>query len=120
MDNVSISVLSGKRVVITRAARQSVELLEKFSGTAAFRSCCRWWRSPRRKIIGPLDRALDQLEEFDWIIFTSENAVRAVVKRAGARGETAECRGKTFAGGGGGADYRGGCGASRLSGDVSG
>jgi len=35
---------------------------------------------------GPLYAALEHLEQFDWIIFTSENAVRAVVKRAGVRG----------------------------------
>jgi uroporphyrinogen III methyltransferase / synthase len=34
----------------------------------------------------PLDAALEELENFDWIIFTSENAVRAVVKRASTRG----------------------------------
>jgi len=41
-----------------------------------------------------MDAALDRLEEFDWIIFTSENAVRAVVKRAEVRGNLRNVAGR--------------------------
>lgn len=41
-----------------------------------------------------MDAALDQLERFDWIIFTSENAVRAVVKRASVRGNLRNVAGR--------------------------
>ena len=41
-----------------------------------------------------MDAALDQLEHFDWIIFTSENAVRAVVKRASVRGNLRNVAGR--------------------------
>jgi uroporphyrinogen III methyltransferase/synthase len=42
----------------------------------------------------PLDAALQELENFDWIIFTSENAVRAVVKRATLRGNLQNVAGR--------------------------
>ncbi|HMB05726.1 MAG TPA: uroporphyrinogen-III synthase, partial [Isosphaeraceae bacterium] len=35
---------------------------------------------------GPLDRALDRLGEFDWLVFTSGNGVRFFLERLQARG----------------------------------
>jgi uroporphyrinogen III methyltransferase/synthase len=36
---------------------------------------------------GLLDRALDRLDEFDWLVFTSANGVRALLERLRARGQ---------------------------------
>jgi uroporphyrinogen III methyltransferase/synthase len=82
----SESVLSGKRVVITRAARQSVELVESLGRLGAVPVLLPLVAFSAPEDYGPMDAALDRLEQFDWIIFTSENAVRAVVKRAEVRG----------------------------------
>jgi uroporphyrinogen-III synthase len=75
------SSLTGKRVVITRAALQSSELFEQLRAHGAVPIVL-----PLVSIVPPedymaLDRALRQLQSFDWIIFTSANAVHAVVAR---------------------------------------
>jgi len=90
----SESVLSGKRVVITRAARQSVELVENLGKLGATPILLPLVAFSAPEDFSPLDAALDRLEEFDWIIFTSENAVRAVVKRAEVRGNLRNVAGR--------------------------
>lgn len=90
----SESVLSGKRVVITRAERQSVELVENLGKLGAMPILLPLVAFAAPEDYGPMDVALDRLEEFDWIIFTSENAVRAVVKRAGVRGNLRNVAGR--------------------------
>jgi uroporphyrinogen-III synthase len=90
----SESALSGKRVVITRAARQSVELVENLGKVGAIPILLPLVAFSAPEDFGPLDAALDRLEEFDWIIFTSENAVRAVVKRAEVRGNLRNVAGR--------------------------
>jgi uroporphyrinogen III methyltransferase/synthase len=94
MSATSESVLSGKRVVITRAARQSVELVEILGKLGAMPILLPLVAFSAPEDFGPLDAALDRLEQFDWIIFTSENAVRAVVKRAGVRGNLRNVAGR--------------------------
>jgi uroporphyrinogen III methyltransferase/synthase len=94
VDKLGTSSLAGKRVVITRAARQSVELAEKLGKLGAVPSLLPLVSFSAPEDYGPMDAALDQLEQFDWIIFTSENAVRAVVKRAGARGNLRNVAGR--------------------------
>jgi uroporphyrinogen III methyltransferase/synthase len=88
------SVLSGKRVVITRAARQSVELVEHLGKLGGLPILLPLVAFSAPEDFGPMDAALDRLEQFDWIIFTSENAVRAVVKRAGVRGNLRNVAGR--------------------------
>jgi uroporphyrinogen III methyltransferase / synthase len=92
--DISGSALAGKRVVITRAARQSVELVEKLEQLGAMPILLPLVAFSAPEDYGPLDAALDRLEQFDWIIFTSENAVRAVVKRAGVRGNLRNVAGR--------------------------
>jgi uroporphyrinogen III methyltransferase/synthase len=94
MSATSESVLSGKRVVITRAARQSVELVEHLGRRCALPILLPLVAFSAPEDYGPMDAALDRLEQFDWIIFTSENAVRAVVKRAGVRGNLRNVAGR--------------------------
>jgi uroporphyrinogen-III synthase len=89
-----ISALSGKRVVITRAARQSVELVENLGKLGAVAILLPLVAFSAPEDFAPLDAALDRLEQFDWIIFTSENAVRAVVKRASVRGNLRNVAGR--------------------------
>lgn len=94
MDKITTSSLAGKRIIITRAARQSVELLDKLRQLGALPSMLPLVSFSAPEDYSPLDAALEQLEQFDWIIFTSENAVRAVVKRASVRGNLRNVAGR--------------------------
>jgi uroporphyrinogen III methyltransferase/synthase len=94
VDKNESASFSGKRVVITRTARQSVELFDKLANLGALPELLPLVAFSAPEDYGPLDAALDQLEQFDWIIFTSENTVRAVVKRAGVRGNLRNVAGR--------------------------
>jgi uroporphyrinogen III methyltransferase/synthase len=94
VDKITTSSLAGKRIIITRAARQSVELLDKLRQLGALPSMLPLVSFSAPEDYSPLDAALEQLEQFDWIIFTSENAVRAVVKRASVRGNLRNVAGR--------------------------
>ena len=69
--------LAGKRMVVTRAAGTSRRAgCRARSGWERKCCCCRPLRSRRRKILAALDAAIAHALEFDWILFTSQNAVR--------------------------------------------
>jgi uroporphyrinogen-III synthase len=79
--SMSESPLREKIVVVTRAAAQSGELCEELNARGA---CVRLL--PLVSFAPPencdaLDRALAGIETFDWILFTSVNAVQAVERR---------------------------------------
>ena len=73
--------LAGKRIVVTRRRGQAstlVQLLEARGATVL--------EVPAIEIVapadlGPLDGALRSLERYDWVVFTSANAVGAVLSR---------------------------------------
>ncbi len=73
--------LDGKCVVITRAAEQSSELKERLENLGA-----RVLLLPAVSFFGPsdtthVDRVIASLETFDWVFFTSANAVRFFADR---------------------------------------
>jgi uroporphyrinogen-III synthase len=75
------SPLTGKRVVITRAESQSAALAAALKSQGASVVAL-----PLIQILPPLDfglldTALRDLANFDWLIFTSQNAVSAVADR---------------------------------------
>ena len=82
--------LAGKRIVITRAPKQAEDLarsIEELGGSViAF---------PTIEICPPesfaeLDAAVDKLDFYDWVIFTSVNSVEPFLQRLKLRGKTAE------------------------------
>ena len=83
--------LFGQRIVITRPRRRRV------SGGGRSRDLggrsARWRRpskSGRSPIPAPLDRSIDRLAEYEWLVFTSANGVRFFLRRlAGARSRPA-------------------------------
>lgn len=82
------SSLASKRVVITRGALQSSKLFEKLLERQAIpRSLPLVAFSPPVDD-SPLDSALSrwQKQEFDWVLFTSANAVHSVVSRSATLG----------------------------------
>ncbi len=78
--------LTGRTVVVTRAAAQAGALVELLEGAGAT-----VLQAPTIVIEPPpswtpLDRALDELATFSWVIFTSVNGVAMVARRLGERG----------------------------------
>lgn len=73
--------LSGCRVLVTRAEGQASRLAEKLAARGA-----EPWLLPAIEIVpatnlAPLHRALRDLGRFDWIVFTSANAVRTFLQQ---------------------------------------
>ena len=78
-------VLKGRTVVVTRAVHQSEGFVRRLEAAGA-----RVVRFPVIAIAppidwAPVDAAMAQLDGFDWIVFTSANAVEAFLHRVGAR-----------------------------------
>ena len=80
------SSLAGKRVVITRAMTDSEELARELSKHEAIPLIFPLVSFAEPEDFGPLDKAIDELAEFDWVILTSVRAVRAVAGRARGSG----------------------------------
>jgi uroporphyrinogen-III synthase len=81
-----VGELSGRRIVVTRRKEQSsalVSLLEA-QGATVLEVPAIEIRPPSDP--EPLDVALQALDSYDWVVFTSENAVRGVLGRAIALG----------------------------------
>jgi len=73
--------LLGKKIVVTRAREQASDLVKELSELGA--DCLEY---PTIKIAPPqdwdlLDRAIETLRNYDWLIFTSVNAVDFFFKR---------------------------------------
>jgi uroporphyrinogen-III synthase len=79
--------LAGKRVAITRAEDQAGDLVARLRGLGAAPLLC-----PAIAIAPPadfaaLDTAIERLTQYDWLIVTSVNGVRALLGRMGALGK---------------------------------
>jgi uroporphyrinogen III methyltransferase/synthase len=77
----SASGLVGKRIVITRSAAQSEALGRELSARGAIPLVLPLVRFAEPEDFAPLDAAIAGIQKFDWMILTSAQAVRAVVKR---------------------------------------
>jgi uroporphyrinogen-III synthase len=77
----SPSFLAGKRVVITRAESQSAVSAEALRARGAEIISLPLIRIAPPRDSTHLDSALRQLASFDWLVFTSQNAVQAVSYR---------------------------------------
>lgn len=76
------SSLAGKRVVITRMAAQSEDLARELSARGATPVVFPLVSFAEPDDFAPLDRAIAEMPQFDWLILTSAQAVRAVIERA--------------------------------------
>lgn len=73
--------LFGKRIVVTRARAQASDFLESLVALGA--ECVEF---PTIEIVPPktwepLDRAIRDIERYDWLLFTSPNGVKYFLKR---------------------------------------
>jgi len=73
--------LSGKRVVVTRAVEQARDLKERLENLGATVLLLPAVSFSKPFDTVELDRAISTLESFDWILFTSTNAVRFFAAR---------------------------------------
>jgi uroporphyrinogen-III synthase len=79
----SASVLAGKRVVITRSVAQSEVLAGELSARGAIPVMHPLVSFAEPEDFALLDAAIGGIDQFDWMILTSAQAVRALVKRTG-------------------------------------
>lgn len=82
MHEIATSSLAGKRVAITRAAPESEALAREFSSKGAIPCVFPLVSFGEPDDFAPLDRAITELQQFDWLMLTSAQAVRALVERA--------------------------------------
>ena len=76
-----MAILTNKKIIITRDAAQTGSLKDQLTKLGAEVFCV-----PTIRIIDPddwtpFDRAATQIDQFDWLIFTSPNAVKFCEKR---------------------------------------
>ena len=79
--------LFGKTVVITRTREQASELVARLSELAADCLECPTIRVVPPKDWAPLDRAIDQLDTYDWLVLTSVNGVNFFFDRLYEQGK---------------------------------
>ncbi len=78
--------LLGKKVVVTRTRQQSSKLVKSLSDLGAICMECPTIEVVPTDDFGPLDRAIDNLSMFDWLVFTSVNSVDFFFNRMFERG----------------------------------
>lgn len=75
--------LAGKRIVVTRAAEQAGEFIAQLQSLGAEVLSLPTITITEVEDPAELDRAIRELDKFDWLIFTSRNAVRFLARRMG-------------------------------------
>jgi uroporphyrinogen-III synthase len=73
--------LEGKRIVVTRALEQASQLTARLKGMGATVLLFPAVSFAEPSDTGELDRAIRSLDAFEWIVFTSANAVRFFAER---------------------------------------
>ena len=83
---VTSQPLAGRRVLVTRAAKQAGKLSEGLRALGADPIEVPVLEIRPPDSLAPLDSALQRLDQYDWLILTSTNAVRALMERAVLQG----------------------------------
>jgi uroporphyrinogen III methyltransferase/synthase len=78
--------LAGKTVVVTRAASQAGELVAELEHYGARVIICPTIEIAEPESYERLDEAIDHLYGYDWLIFTSANAIAFFLRRLTTRG----------------------------------
>jgi len=82
--------LAGRRIVVTRAARQSGGLRERLEQQGAEVLLLPTIEIAPPESYGPLDEALRDAKRFAWLVVTSANAVRVIGERLAEIGLSSE------------------------------
>jgi uroporphyrinogen III methyltransferase/synthase len=78
--------LFGKRVLVTRPRQQAGDMVRRLEVLGAVPLVLPAVEIGPPPDWAPVDRAIDRLEEYDWVVFTSSNGVRALLERLFQRG----------------------------------
>jgi uroporphyrinogen-III synthase len=81
--------LAGKRIVVTRAPEQAGELIDVLESLGAQVLVMPTVSFAPPENPAELDAALEHLADFDWVLFTSQNAVRFFCRRSTETGREA-------------------------------
>jgi uroporphyrinogen-III synthase len=73
--------LKGKRIVVTRAPEQAEDFVRALESYGAETLLLPTIAFAEAEDTAPLDRAVSDLDKFDWVIFTSRNAVKFLISR---------------------------------------
>ena len=85
--------LFGRRIVVTRSREQAGELIEMLEERGAEAIPAPTVRIAAPEDSGPLERAAAEAGTFDWIVFTSANAVDAFMEHLLATADVRELKG---------------------------
>ena len=80
--------LKGKRILITRARRQFEEFSSLLEGYGADVIAFPTIEIAPPGDWGPLDKAIEKIDTYDWVVFTSVNGVRSFIQRMKGKGVT--------------------------------
>ena len=78
--------LSGRKIAVTRSLHQSQELIELLHSAGAKPLALPTIRIDSPENTGPLDSAIVTLQSYNWLIFTSTNAVEFFISRLREKG----------------------------------
>jgi uroporphyrinogen-III synthase len=84
----TVGALAGRRVAVTRAPAQAADLLALLRARGAEPLACPTIAIEPPESYASLDSAIRSLDTYDWLAFTSANAVAAFADRANAIGVT--------------------------------
>jgi uroporphyrinogen III methyltransferase/synthase len=79
--------LFGRRIVVTRSREQGEDLIEMLEARGAEAIAAPTIRIAPPQDIEPLDTAADTAGTFDWVVFTSANAVESFMAKLMERGD---------------------------------
>lgn len=85
--------LAGRRIAITRPREQADDLAQRLEALGAHVLMLPAIRIAPIEDSAPLDAAIARLSEYDWLVFTSVNGVRAFGERLAATGHSWDQRG---------------------------
>jgi uroporphyrinogen III methyltransferase/synthase len=85
--------LFGRRIVVTRSREQAGELIDMLEERGANAIAAPTIRVGVPENTGPLDDAVAAASSFDWIVFTSGNAVNSFMSRLAAVADLRELKG---------------------------
>jgi len=84
-----MSALSGKRIIVTRPRKQAGELIDLLAQHGAVPLAFPTIEIHPPSNLSGLDTAIQQLDRYDWLVFTSHNGVASFWDRLQAAGKTA-------------------------------
>jgi len=85
-----LSALTGKRIVVTRPQKQAGELIDLLAQHGALPVVFPTIEIHPPSNLSPLDAAIQQLDGYDWLVFTSINGVACFWDRLQAAGKNAQ------------------------------